>query len=97
MNISGLFGIFRGAFYAESNAIKNLMLHLKLVLQKIMVEQYQKNVVTHFRKKWLPQQLRKLSHSKPDKLPVDKSVLKKGSDKKSKVNFLQKRLMNFIN
>jgi hypothetical protein len=39
------------------------------------------------RKKWLPQQLRKLSHSKTDKLPVDKSALKKGSDKKSKVSF----------
>lgn len=39
-----------------------------------------------YRKKWLPQQLRKLSHSKTDKLPVDKSALKKGSDKKSKVS-----------
>jgi hypothetical protein len=33
-------------------------------------------------KKWLPQQLRKLSHSgKNDKIPVDKSVLKKEKDK----------------
>lgn len=39
------------------------------------------------RKKWLPQQLRKLSHSKTDKLPVDKAALKKGSDKKSKVSW----------
>lgn len=38
------------------------------------------------RKKWLPQQLRKLSHSKTDKLPVDKSILKKGSEKKIKVS-----------
>lgn len=38
-----------------------------------------------FSKKWLPQQLRKLSHSKTDKLTVEKSALKKGSDKKSKV------------
>lgn len=36
-------------------------------------------------KKWLPQQLRKLSHSgKTDKLPVDKSVLKKEKEKDKK-------------
>uniref|UniRef100_W4VRC9 Putative triple functional domain ptprf n=1 Tax=Corethrella appendiculata TaxID=1370023 RepID=W4VRC9_9DIPT len=34
-------------------------------------------------KKWLPQQFRKLSHGKSDKLPpVDKPLIKKGSDKK---------------
>lgn len=40
------------------------------------------------RKKWLPQQLRKLSQSKTEKLPVEKSALKKTSDKKSKVIIL---------
>lgn len=46
-------------------------------------------------KKWLPQQLRKLSHSKGDKLTVDKSALKKGSDKKSKVRLVVKHFWTF--
>lgn len=41
--------------------------------------------IFNFSKKWLPQQLRKLSHSgKTDKLPVDKSVLKKEKEKDKK-------------
>ena len=42
-------------------------------------------IFVYFSKKWLPQQLRKLSHSgKTDKLPVDKSVLKKEKEKDKK-------------
>ena len=59
------------------------------------VEQNNKIYWNFCRKKWLPQQLRKLSHSKTDKLPVDKSALKKGSDKKSKVIFSDDFLRKF--
>lgn len=45
-----------------------------------------------YSKKWLPQQLRKLSHSKGDKLTVEKSGLKKEKvDKKGKVILLNDR------
>lgn len=41
--------------------------------------------MSRFSKKWLPQQLRKLSHSgKTDKLPIDKSIAKKEKDKDKK-------------
>ena len=63
-----------------------------------------KNIITfslfpiRSRKKWLPQQFRKLSHGKSDKLPpVEKSLIKKGSEKKSKVHMRDYIILHGMN
>ena len=70
---------FNSSLFIFNNFLSNC------VSENVSLKYFFSSQFVTYRKKWLPQQLRKLSHSKADKLPVEKVALKKGSDKKSKV------------
>ena len=70
---------FNSSLFIFNNFLSNC------VFENVSLKYFFSSQFVTYRKKWLPQQLRKLSHSKADKLPVEKVALKKGSDKKSKV------------